>query len=116
LEVGREASHPKKDKQGYQTRLTEKGDNGQVNLRGNDMKAGQTTEGLKNAGGSKATAKFRDLSKYHALRDSATRFSTSGFFHESVSPRPLSIHPLRAVSIFLKIRGDVRSSRCTTMI
>ncbi len=105
LVVGCEASHPVKEKQaGYQTR-----ENGQVNLRGNDMKAGQTTEGLKNAGGSNATAKFRDLSKYHALRDSATRFSTSGFFHESVSPKPLSI-PLGP---FPRILGDICSSRCT---
>jgi hypothetical protein len=94
-------------KQGYQTRLTEKGENGQVNLRGNDMQAGQTTGGFKNAGGSKATAKFRDLSKYHALRDSATRFSTSGFFHESVSPKPLSI-PLWTFQIF--------ENSCTSMI
>jgi hypothetical protein len=35
-------------------------------------------------------------------RDSATRFSTSGFFHELVSPKPLSI-PLGAISIFSDI-------------
>jgi hypothetical protein len=28
---------------------------------------------------------------HDSYRDSATRFSTSGFFHESVSPKPLSI-------------------------
>jgi hypothetical protein len=41
------------------------------------------------------------------------RFSTSGFFHESVSPKHLSI-PLRPFRIFSKIRGDIRGSRCTT--
>ncbi len=34
------------------------------------------------------------------------RFSTSGFFHESVSPRPPSI-PLEPFWIFSKIRGDI---------
>ncbi len=37
----------------------------------------------------------------------------SGFFHESVSPKPLSI-PLGPFRIFSKIRGDIRSSRLTT--
>ncbi len=46
-------------------------------------------------------------------RDSVTRFSTSGFFHESVSPKHLSIL-LRPFRIFSKIRGDIRGSRCTT--
>jgi hypothetical protein len=36
--------------------------------------------------------------------DSVTRFSTSGFFHESVSPKPLSI-TLGPFKIFSKIRG-----------
>jgi hypothetical protein len=36
-----------------------------------------------------------------------------GFFHESVSPKPLSI-PLGPFRFFLKIRGDIRSSRLTT--
>ncbi len=40
-------------------------------------------------------------------RESDTRFSTSGFFHKSVSPGPLSI-PLGSFRIFLKIRGDFR--------
>jgi hypothetical protein len=42
-----------------------------------------------------------------------TRFSTSGFFYESVSPKPLSIliGPFRIV---LEIHGDIRSLRCTT--
>ncbi len=35
------------------------------------------------------------------------------FFHESVSPKPLSIS-LGPFRIFSKIRGDIRSSRCTT--
>jgi hypothetical protein len=43
------------------------------------------------------------------------RFVASGFFHESVSPKPLSIlfGPFR---IFSKIRGDIRRSRLTTGI
>ncbi len=35
-------------------------------------------------------------------------------FHESVSHQPQSI-PLRPFQIFLKICGDIRKSRCTTM-
>jgi hypothetical protein len=35
------------------------------------------------------------------------------FFHESVSPKPLSI-PLGSFRIFSKIRGDIRSSRFAT--
>jgi hypothetical protein len=45
--------------------------------------------------------------------DSVMRFSSSGFFHESVSPKPLSI-PLQPFQIFLKFGGEIRSSRCTT--
>ncbi len=45
--------------------------------------------------------------------DTFTRFLTSGFFHESVSPKHLSI-PVRPFRIFSKIRGDIRGSRCTT--
>jgi hypothetical protein len=41
--------------------------------------------------------------------DSVTRFSTFGFFHESVSPKHVSI-PLRPFRIFSKIRGDIRGS------
>jgi hypothetical protein len=37
----------------------------------------------------------------------------SGFFHESVSPKPLII-PRGPFQIFSKIREDIRSSRCTT--
>jgi hypothetical protein len=40
-------------------------------------------------------------------RDSVTRFFTSGFFHESVSPQPQRI-PLGPFQIFSKIRGDIR--------
>ncbi len=40
-------------------------------------------------------------------------FFASGFFHESVSPKSLSI-PLGPFRIFSKIRGDIRSSRLTT--
>jgi hypothetical protein len=35
------------------------------------------------------------------------------FFRESVSPKPLST-PLGPFGNFSKIRGDIRSSRCTT--
>ncbi len=42
-----------------------------------------------------------------------TRFLTSGFFHKSVSPKPLSM-PLGSFWIFSKIRGDFRSSRFAT--
>jgi hypothetical protein len=37
--------------------------------------------------------------EYLALKASATRFSTSGFIHESVSPKPLSL-PLGPFRIF----------------
>ncbi len=43
-------------------------------------------------------------------RESATRFSTSGFFHESVSPKPVSF-PLGPLRIFSKIRGYIRRSQ-----
>ncbi len=43
------------------------------------------------------------------------RFFASGFFHESVSPKPLSI-PLGPFPIFSKLLGDIRSSRLTTGI
>jgi hypothetical protein len=39
----------------------------------------------------------------------------SGLFHESVSPKALSI-PLGPFRIFSKIRGDIRSSRLATGI
>ncbi len=37
------------------------------------------------------------------------------FFHESVSPQPQGI-PLGPFQILLKIRGNIRKSRCTTGI
>jgi hypothetical protein len=46
-------------------------------------------------------------------RDYVTRFSISSFFHESFSPKPLSIL-LRPFQILLKICGDICSSRYTT--
>jgi hypothetical protein len=52
------------------------------------------------------------LLKGTVSRDFA-RFSTSGFFHESVSPKHLSV-PLWPFRIFSKICGDIRGSRCTT--
>ncbi len=54
--------------------------------------------------------KCRNVSETSS-RESDTRFSSLGFFHESVSPRPLSIllGPLR---IFTKIRGDIRNFVC----
>jgi hypothetical protein len=44
---------------------------------------------------------------------SVTRFFASGFFHDSPSPKPLKI-TLGSFQIFLKIRGDIHKSRCTT--
>ena len=41
------------------------------------------------------------------------RSFASGFFHESVSPQHQSF-PLRPFQNFLKNRGDIRKSRCTT--
>jgi hypothetical protein len=46
-------------------------------------------------------------------RDSVTRFSTLGFFHESGSPQPQNIR-LGSFPVFSKIHGDIRSFRCTT--
>jgi hypothetical protein len=43
------------------------------------------------------------------------RFFASGFFHESVSPKPLII-PIGPFLIFQKIRGDIRSSRFATSV
>jgi hypothetical protein len=48
-----------------------------------------------------------------SYRDSVTRFFASGFFHESLSPKPLKI-TLGSFQIFSKIHGDIRKSRCTT--
>jgi hypothetical protein len=43
------------------------------------------------------------------------RLSTSGIFHESVSPKP-PIIPLGPFQFLSKIRGDIHSSRCTTVV
>ncbi len=53
----------------------------------------------------------RRLSKW----DSATRFSTSDFLHGSVSSKPLII-PLGPFQILSKIRRDIRTSRCNTVV
>jgi hypothetical protein len=42
-------------------------------------------------------------------RGSVTRFFTSGFFHESGSPKPLIV-PSGRLEFFSKILGDIRSS------
>jgi hypothetical protein len=54
-----------------------------------------------------AMAMMADTVHLKAERESDTRFSTSGFFHKSVSPGPLSIL-LGSFRIFSKIRGDIR--------
>jgi hypothetical protein len=52
----------------------------------------------------------------HSLKGTVSRdFRLHSFFHEPVSPKPLSIS-LGPFQIFLKIRGDIRSSRCTTRV
>jgi hypothetical protein len=65
---------------------------------------------------------IKNLTLGHLERDSVTRFSTSSFFHESVSPnihlfrvspKPLSIL-LGPFQIFSKIRRNICSSRCAT--
>jgi hypothetical protein len=50
-----------------------------------------------------------------SLKGQCHEIFASGFFYESVSPKPLSI-PLGPFRIFSKIRGDIRSSRLTTGI
>jgi hypothetical protein len=50
--------------------------------------------------------------RLYPLKGQCNEIFASGFFHESVSPKPLSI-PLGPFQIFLKIRGDIRSSRLT---
>jgi hypothetical protein len=49
----------------------------------------------------------------HALKGQCHEIFDFWFFHESVSPKPVSV-PLGPFRIFLKIRGDIRKSRCTT--
>ncbi len=51
----------------------------------------------------------RERMKYN-YRDSVRRFFASGFFHESVSTKPLII-PLGPFRFFSKISGDIRSTR-----
>ncbi len=47
------------------------------------------------------------LNKYTTTwRNSVTRFFASGFFHESVSPKPLIIQFAGRFKFLLKIRGD----------
>ncbi len=41
------------------------------------------------------------------------RFFASGFFHESSSPKPEKI-TFGSFGLFLKIRGDIRKSSCTS--
>jgi hypothetical protein len=53
---------------------------------------------------------FNFLFKGTVSRD----FQLLVFFHESVSPKPLSICIIRAVSNFFEIRGDIRSSGFAT--
>ncbi len=45
------------------------------------------------------------LTHLRLLKESVTRFSTSGFFHKSVSPKPLSIHlgPFRCLQVHFKV-------------
>ncbi len=51
---------------------------------------------------------------YQTFKGTVPRdFRLRVFFHESVSPKPLSI-PIEPFRIFSKIRGDIRSSRYTT--
>jgi hypothetical protein len=47
------------------------------------------------------------------LKGQCHEILTFGFFHESVSPKPLSI-PLGSFLIFSKMRGDIRSSSFAT--
>jgi hypothetical protein len=54
-------------------------------------------------------------SLYLPLKRQCHEISTSGFFHKSVSPKPLSI-PLGPFQIFSKILSDIGSSRCTTSV
>jgi hypothetical protein len=49
----------------------------------------------------------------HFKRDNVTRYFASGSFHELSSPKPLKI-TLGSFKFFLKIRGDILKSRCTT--
>ncbi len=57
----------------------------------------------------------RQADRGSILKGQCHEIFASGFFHESVSPKPLSI-PLGPFRIFSKIRGDIRSLRLTTGI
>ncbi len=46
------------------------------------------------------------------LKEQCHKIFCLWFFHKSVSPQPQSI-PVRPYQICLKIRGDIRKSRCT---
>ncbi len=56
----------------------------------------------------------REWLAYVRVKGTVSRDFLLCIFHESVSPQPQSI-PLRPFQIFLKICGDIRKSRCTTM-
>ncbi len=56
--------------------------------------------------GSFCDGTFCDGTFWGPYRESDTRFSTSDFFHKSVSPGPLSI-PVRHFQIFSEIHGDI---------
>ncbi len=58
---------------------------------------------------------FHFQGEVHDERDSVMRYFASGFFHESVSPKPLS-KPLGPFRIFSKIPGDIPRSGLTTGI
>jgi hypothetical protein len=47
-----------------------------------------------------------ELGQHNTQRDSATRFSTSGFFHESVSHKPLPLGPFRIFRNLAEIFAD----------
>jgi hypothetical protein len=53
------------------------------------------------------------LGLFYCLKGLSRDFRLVVFYHESVSPKHLSI-PLRPFQIFSKTRGDIRGSRCTT--
>jgi hypothetical protein len=61
-----------------------------------------------NIKGKRFQGAFRD-----GLKGQCHKILTSGFLHGSVTPKPLII-AFRRFKNFSKIRGDMRSSRCTT--
>ncbi len=54
--------------------------------------------------------KFVNPQIFLTERDSVTRFSTSSFFHESVSPKPLSI-PIGSFEFFRKF-AEILAAQC----